>query len=477
MSSQGGSGDTTATYVIKTADAKLVNAQVLSGLASGYVKVTTATGVLSSQATPIPIADGGSGASSVAAGLVKSDGTVLSNVANSVVSANGMPTFASGSIGASDPFTLTQTWNAGGVTFDGILFTLTNTASAAASKAFAINVAGGTACVQWRPTQGLILDDGSRNIVVSNRQTVASVAGLANVAIGEGADCSGGGNSKVVVGPSAKNNSASSGGVAVGSSTNSNSANDVCIGASATNNTAASAIAIGTSANNTTAASSIAIGASATNNTFAGAISLGAGATTTRANQFMLGSTGTPISDMRVRPTSGVTAGIPYIFFTSTADAAVANSSVEATVVGTGVGTQTLPTNFLLAGRTVRITVYGKYGTKAAAGGNITVAVKFGSTVIATTGSQAPVANQTNQMFKVEVYVTCRTTGAGGTVSAQGATTLDAGLVPSMLGMVNTTTVSVDTTATQLVDCTATWVTADPANTITGTNCVIEVLN
>ena len=45
--SGGGGGDTTATYVIQTADSNLTNAQVLSSLATGVVKVTTGTGALS----------------------------------------------------------------------------------------------------------------------------------------------------------------------------------------------------------------------------------------------------------------------------------------------------------------------------------------------------------------------------------------------------------------------------------------------
>jgi len=51
----GGAPDT-ATYIIQTANGSLGSAQVLGSLASGYVKVTTTTGVLSS-VTGIPVAD------------------------------------------------------------------------------------------------------------------------------------------------------------------------------------------------------------------------------------------------------------------------------------------------------------------------------------------------------------------------------------------------------------------------------------
>lgn len=51
-----------ATYITQTPNAVLTNEQALSALATGYMKVTTATGVITSQAAPIPIADGGTGA-------------------------------------------------------------------------------------------------------------------------------------------------------------------------------------------------------------------------------------------------------------------------------------------------------------------------------------------------------------------------------------------------------------------------------
>jgi len=50
-----------ATYITQTANSELSAEQALSALASGYMKVTTTTGAVTSQATPIPVADGGSG--------------------------------------------------------------------------------------------------------------------------------------------------------------------------------------------------------------------------------------------------------------------------------------------------------------------------------------------------------------------------------------------------------------------------------
>lgn len=67
LGGSGGGAPSTATYIVQTADAGLSNEQALSSLATGYMKVTNGTGVVSSQAVPIPIADGGTNATTALA--------------------------------------------------------------------------------------------------------------------------------------------------------------------------------------------------------------------------------------------------------------------------------------------------------------------------------------------------------------------------------------------------------------------------
>lgn len=85
----GGGAPTTAGYWTKTADAGLSNEFDMSSLATGYVKVTTGTGVPSSQAVPIPVADGGTGLTSgtsggvlayTASGTLASSGALTANL-------------------------------------------------------------------------------------------------------------------------------------------------------------------------------------------------------------------------------------------------------------------------------------------------------------------------------------------------------------------------------------------------------------
>ena len=61
MGSGSGNAPVDATYVTQTPNATLTAEQALSALGTGYLKVTTGTGVLSSQAIPFPVADGGTG--------------------------------------------------------------------------------------------------------------------------------------------------------------------------------------------------------------------------------------------------------------------------------------------------------------------------------------------------------------------------------------------------------------------------------
>ena len=59
----------TATYITQTADATLTNEQALSSLATGIMKVTTTTGVISSLGDPLPIANGGTNGTTATAGF------------------------------------------------------------------------------------------------------------------------------------------------------------------------------------------------------------------------------------------------------------------------------------------------------------------------------------------------------------------------------------------------------------------------
>lgn len=172
--------------------------------------------------------------------------------------------------------------------------------------------------------------------------------------------------------------------------------------------------------------------------------------------------------------TSLLSAGL---LFASTATATVANTGTESTLIGSGVGSLTLPANSLTPGRSVRLTARGLLSS-AAVPGTLTIALKLGSTGIVTTGAQTPTALLTDLFWECEVLLTCRTTGATGTVIAQGSFRYFAAAVGAITGweMIDTSTVTVDTTASKSIDLTADWLTADASNSIRGTNCVAELI-
>lgn len=155
--------------------------------------------------------------------------------------------------------------------------------------------------------------------------------------------------------------------------------------------------------------------------------------------------------------------------FIGTASATVANTTVETTLLSTGVGTLTLPADFLSVGRSVSLYVSGIHS--AAGNPTIRIRVYLGSTVILDSTAIAAHAG-TNFTFALRGQFTCRSVGAMGTVFAQGVyQELDGG---GSNGMSNTAATTIDTTVSQIINVTAEWGTTSPSDTITQTNVVIS---
>ena len=176
----------------------------------------------------------------------------------------------------------------------------------------------------------------------------------------------------------------------------------------------------------------------------------------------------TYIIDFRTGGGSSLNYRLPI--FAQTQTVTVANTAAETTLVGTGQGSVTLPANFFYAGKSIKLTMLGYHSSTA--NPNITINLKLGGTTISTTGAHSS-GNGSNDVFKIENWITCRTAGATGTIFAQGEydEIHTSGLVA---GMPNTGTDTIDTTGTLAVNITVTWGTADPGNTISATNFIIE---
>lgn len=162
---------------------------------------------------------------------------------------------------------------------------------------------------------------------------------------------------------------------------------------------------------------------------------------------------------------------LPLTLGTQTASATVANTTTQTTFLGTVTGEKTLPANSLVVGKTLRIRALGVLSSTSTP--NLTIVAKLGSTTVATTGVVAQTGTPTNVGTELSVDITCRTAGASGSVFAQGFFRYGTVFMP----IAATAAVTLDTTAAQIIDLTATWSVANSGNTITGTNCVFELLN
>lgn len=171
---------------------------------------------------------------------------------------------------------------------------------------------------------------------------------------------------------------------------------------------------------------------------------------------------------------SGATA-----LFTATADATVGNTTTETTLFGSGSGSLTLSANYLTTGKTVAVRMWGYITTNVTP--TFRLRLKLGSTVIADSVAVAtPNIGATARPFIVDAIITCRTTGATGTVMAQveyliGGTA--SSLTVATEGSETNAAVTIDTTATQAVDLMATWGAANAQNTVTVTNACLLPLN
>lgn len=175
---------------------------------------------------------------------------------------------------------------------------------------------------------------------------------------------------------------------------------------------------------------------------------------------------------------NGVTQSFSTALFVATASKTVGNTGTETSAVPTGVGTVTLPANFLVAGKVIRISGGGVFSTLITPG-TLTVKVKLGSVVVASVAITNLLASAANNAFQFAGTMVCRTAGVSGTVMADGQADYDSGTLVRGFAALNNAgaTSTVDTTGALLVDVTVTWGTSNAANTLTTTNCCIEVLN
>ena len=162
--------------------------------------------------------------------------------------------------------------------------------------------------------------------------------------------------------------------------------------------------------------------------------------------------------------------------FVQTADQTVTNTTTETTLFGTGTGSTTLASG-VLAGRTIRITLRGVMSTPVTPG-TLTIRVKVGSTTIATATASSLVGSSSNSQFRFETLIQNRTTGVSGTVVSSGTFSYQGASAVVVETLDNAgATATVDTTASNAINVTAQWDTADTGKIIKSVVATIELVN
>jgi hypothetical protein len=160
--------------------------------------------------------------------------------------------------------------------------------------------------------------------------------------------------------------------------------------------------------------------------------------------------------------------GGPGVMYANTAD----SSAIASTAVETNFSLNfTLPQNFLSVGRVLRVTASGKASDTGTP--TLDFKLKAGSvTLLDLTAITLP-SGITDKQWTATFLLVCRTTGGSGTVQ----TSLVHALIDDDLLQSIANVATVDTTATNVLQMSATWSASSASNTVTQELMLIEVLN
>lgn len=176
----------------------------------------------------------------------------------------------------------------------------------------------------------------------------------------------------------------------------------------------------------------------------------------------------------------------------ATADGVAVANTITETILFPNL---TIPANYLQDGRTLRLTVYGRFSNVVTAVPTLTFRARWGGvagTVIAASGAMVTSAvSMVNAMWKMELIIQVRSNGSTGTVFSVGNVELGTNAAPtagtvtnygmeSLMGSAGVSTpaaVTVDLTADTALALTAQWSAAAAGNSVQGHVYTLEALN
>lgn len=161
---------------------------------------------------------------------------------------------------------------------------------------------------------------------------------------------------------------------------------------------------------------------------------------------------------------------------------AVASTTTRTSLTPTSARFTTKTTGFWVVGKRLRLTASGRVSTFTS--GTLTLSFGVGSTDAWASQALTMVASQTNQTWRLDLDMTVRAVGAGGTATANliGVGRIHAGaaisasttMLPATAPAVGT---SFDPGLASVLDLFATWSVSNAANSITCHAYVLEALN
>jgi hypothetical protein len=162
--------------------------------------------------------------------------------------------------------------------------------------------------------------------------------------------------------------------------------------------------------------------------------------------------------------------------FSQTSTVTVANTATSTTLLGTLIGSSTLPASFFAVGKTIKIFVSGTYNQDSG-GQDCALQLTIGGVAVGTI-TFTHNGGLTTVYYDAEFTLTCRTVGASGTLQFMGIGRLNhTGSSLQNYFQVSSTSASINTTGTLVIDLQADWVTANAANSITASIVTATYLN
>ncbi len=172
---------------------------------------------------------------------------------------------------------------------------------------------------------------------------------------------------------------------------------------------------------------------------------------------------------------SGGGGGVAGSTLFSATSSVTVTATTPTTLIGTVIGSTTVPATTFTAGQFLQFVAQGFYSTPATAT-SLTIDLKISGTTRISTGAIVTLPSVTNGTWRLICGVTTRTTGASGTQIANCIfETTGATLTPGEAPLQTSSTWTIDTTVTNAIDLQATWSTVIGAPTITATNVVAYI--